>query len=531
LSIGSIQRKEIEIVPSQIVDLGNSLQTRAPGGGEFLGHPKGLYVLSFTEMWERFSFYSMRGILALYMVQALAYSDGLANKIYGAYLGFVYSTTFVGGILADRLLGQRRAIVIGGFLMAAAQFLLAGHALLITPPAPGTPLTDGEGVALFTGLNILFFFGMGLLSAGNGFFKPNISTIVGTLYEANDPRRDGAFTIFYMGINVGAFFAGFSGEIAQRLGWHWGFVMAGTGMLLGQLIFFAGSGLIQGKGLPPRAGILRESRFGRLPNAAWLVLGILLAIPVMAYFLAQPDWVVTLATWIVVPVLAYLLWEAFRSPAVERDRMIVIIVLCTFSMLFWGFFELAGSAIVLFTERSVDTTLPLFGKVTASLLNAQLNSFFILLLGIPFAKLWVWLDKHKADPPSPLKFSLGLLQLGLGFFVLFMGALAAKNGQKCSVSYLILGYLLHTTGELCLSPVGLSMITRLSPARLVGMFMGVWFFASAFGNVFVGFFVGENIDQYGYGTVFKWIGIVSVAAAALLFVLSPLLKRMTHGLK
>jgi POT family proton-dependent oligopeptide transporter len=495
--------------------------------GTILGHPKGLFVLFFTEMWERFSFYSMRAILALYMVQALLYTDGLSNRIYGAYLGFVYSTTFIGGILADRLLGQRRAIFIGGFLMAAAQFTLAVHALCISPATAVERLAS----ASFAGLDILFFFGMGMLSTGNGFFKPNISTIVGTLYEPTDSRRDSAFTIFYFGINLGAFFAGFSGELAQRFGWHWGFLLAGTGMLLGQVIFFFGRNLLKGKGLPPRPGMLREAPVGGIPSGFLLFAGIAVAIPIIAYLLSRPQWVADLATYIVIPVLIYLFWEAFRSPAIERDRIIVIIALCAFSMVFWGFFELAGSAIVLFTNEHVDTTLPIIGEITPAFINASLNALFILILSLPFAKLWVWLDKHKMDPPSPLKFSLGLAQLGLGFFVLFLGAMDAAKGGKCSVYYLMFGYLLHTTGELCLSPVGLSMITRLSPARLVGMFMGVWFLSSSLGNIFVGAIVGRSVETMGYGEVFKWIGVTTVGAGVLLLILTPFLKRMTHGLK
>jgi POT family proton-dependent oligopeptide transporter len=464
------------------------------------------------------------------MVNGLAYSDGITQKIYGAYLGFVYSTPLLGGILADRLLGQRRAIVIGGILMVIAQFSLAAHSLITG--APLEPVGDSSReLGLFTGMDIIFFLGMGFLAIGNGFFKPNISTIVGTLYEPDDARRDGAFTIFYMGINIGAFAAGFSGQIAQKYGWHWGFLLAGIGMAIGQGIFFLGLKAIQGKGLPPRPGLLRESAAGGIPNGMLLALAVLVGIPIVSYLLSQPAWVKDISTYVGIVVLAYLLWEAFRSPAIERNRMIVMIVLCLFSMFFWGFFELAGSAIVIFTERSVDTTLPIVGKLEASLLNASINPFFILLLGIPFAKLWVWLDKRRMDPASPLKFALGIVQVGLGFFVLFYGAVQARETGQCNIMYLVLAYLLHTTGELCLSPVGLSMITKLSPARLVGMFMGVWFFASAFGNVLIGYAVGENIEQYGYGEVFKWIGIAAVGSGFLLLLLSPILKRMMHGLR
>ncbi len=498
---------------------------------ELFGHPKGLYVLSLTEMWERFSFYSMRGILTLYMVNGLAFADGMSQKIYGAYLGFVYSAPLIGGMLADRLLGQRRAIVIGGLLMAIAQFSLAAHSLITDAPLKLGDTVVRE-VGLFAGIDMLFFLGMGFLAIGNGFFKPNISTIVGTLYEQDDARRDGAFTIFYLGINVGALLASISGQVAQKYGWHWGFLMAGIGMVLGQIVFSLGKNTYVGRGLPPRAGMLKSSVALGIPNGFWLALGILLAIPGTSYLLSQPAWVANVSSYVGAIVLLYLLWEAFRSPRIERNRMIVIIVLCLFSMIFWGFFELAGSTIVLFTDKSVSLpSLPIIGQLESAFLNSFINPFFILLMGIPFAKLWVWLDKRKMDPSSPLKFSLGLAQVGLGFLVLFVGALRAGETGHCNVLYLVLAYFLHTTGELCLSPVGLSMVTKLSPARLVGLFMGVWFFASAFGNVLVGFTVGENIEEHGYGEIFKWIGIAGIGAAFLLLILYPFLKRMQHGVK
>ena len=312
-----------------------------------LGHPKGLFVLFFTELWERFSFYSMRGILTLYtagVVLAAMGSEagGRADAIYGAYLGFVYSSTFIGGMLADRLLGQRRAIYIGGTLMALAQFTLAAHALLVKG---GTPVAS---------LNWMFFTGLGFLSAGNGFFKPNISTIVGTLYQQGDSRRDAAFTIFYMGINIGAFAASFSAGIAQKYGWHLGFLLAGTGMIVGQLVFALGRGTIEGKGMPPEGASLRNvGRLG-IPHGVALLLGIGALIPLVAYLISHPQWVQSLALIIAGPIVLYLLWEATRGSREEAGRMIVILVLCTFSMMFWGFFELAGSTITRFTEDVVN---------------------------------------------------------------------------------------------------------------------------------------------------------------------------------
>jgi POT family proton-dependent oligopeptide transporter len=236
------------------------------------------------------------------------------------------------------------------------------------------------------------------------------------------------------------------------------------------------------------------------------------------------------AAWFMIPVIAYLLWEAFRSTKEERGRMIVIIVLCCFCTMFWAFFELAGSAINLFANERVDRVVPIFGELTSSLLTASINPIFIILLGIPFAKLWVWLNKRRMEPSSPLKFALGLLQLGAGFFMIFLGAVQAGTTGKCNVLYLVLGFFLHTTGELCLSPVGLSTITKLSPERFVGMFMGVWFLFTAMGYV-VGSWIGGLTEDRGYADVFKLITIIAVVAGVLLALLSPFLKRMMHGVK
>lgn len=501
---------------------------RTPDSGELFGHPKGLFVLFFTEMWERFSFYSMRAFLVLYMTKALFFGERISNEIYGAYLGFVYAATFVGGMLADRLLGQRRAIFIGGTLMALAQFSMGTHALIVgVPMDTGVPREHG----LFAGIDILFFLGMGMLSAGNGFFKPNISTIVGTLYERNDPRRDGAFTIFYMGINIGATLAAFSGHAAETWGWHWGFFLAGTGMVLGQVIFFFGRPLLGQHGLPP-AGVHSTPGGSLLDLRMVLIgLGVLVFVPVVAFMMSSPGIVQNLALWVAVPVLAYLLWVSFRSSREDCGRMLVIIVLCCFSMMFWGFFELAGSTINFFADQKVNRVVPLFGEIKASFITAFTNGFFIILLGMPFAKLWVWLNARRMEPSSPLKFALGLAQLGAGFWVMYLGAVAAANDNTmCSIWYLALGFLLHTTGELCLSPVGLSTVTKLSPAKFVGMFMGVWFLASALGNVFAGA-IGGWVEKEGFAYVFWFIGLVSIAAGALLFLLTPVLKKMMHGVK
>ncbi len=400
------------------------MNNEAKSSRTLFGHPTGLFTLFFTELWERFSFYSMRGILTLYtagVVLAAMGSEagGHADAIYGAYLGFVYSSTFIGGMLADRLLGQHRAIYIGGTLMALAQFTLAGHALLVKG---GTPVAS---------LNWMFFLGLGLLSAGNGFFKPNISTIVGTLYPQGDGRRDAAFTIFYMGINIGAFLASFSAGIAQKYGWHLGFLLAGAGMILGQIIFAWGRGTIEGKGLPPEGASLRHVGRAGIPNGIALLLGIVAFIPLVAYLISHPQWVQSLALIIAGPIVLYLLWEATRGSREEAARMIVILVLCTFSMMFWGFFELAGSTITRFTEDVVNRNI--FGtEVQAAFLANFVNPLLIIALSIPAAALWVWLDRRRLEPSSPFKFVLGLGFLSLGFVMLLLARRRRKRRPRAN---------------------------------------------------------------------------------------------------
>ncbi len=494
------------------------------GQRDFLGHPVGLFVLFFTELWERFSFYSLRAFLVLYMTKAMLLSGKMSNEIYGAYLGFVYAAPFIGGMLADRLLGQRIAIYIGGALLALSQFMLATHAFLNAQQADLSP-----GV-----MNALFFGALAVLSAGNGFFKPNISTIVGSLYSRTDARRDGAFTIFYMGINIGAFSAGFSGQIAENFGWYWGFLLAGFGMIVSLIIFRTCSATLQGQGFAPRPEALRTPGWGGLPKPLLLSTAVLAYVCLAGWLISQPGLLQGFAPFVAIPVVAYLLWEAARGPRDEAGRIVVILVLCAFVMFFWAFFDLHGSMWNLFADQRVDRVVPLLswivpnGELKPSLLTASTNGFMIILLAIPFSRLWVWLSRRRLEPSSPLKFALGLAQLAAGYYVMFHAALVAGTDGKCGLWWLFLAFLLHTTGELCISPVGLSTITKMSPPRLVGTFMGVWFLSPAIGHVFGGK-VGGLTDQHGFAQVFWWITLASLGAAALLLVLVPLLNRLARG--
>ncbi len=492
------------------------------------GHPRGLYVLFTTELWERFSFYSMRNIMTLYMVGVVLTTlaktkgeeaaGGFADQVYGAYLGFAYAATVVGGMLADRLLGQRRAIYIGGLLMSLAQFTLTTYAVLVLKGwSPGT-------------LYPLFFIGLATLACGNGFFKPNISTIVGTLYNPGDARRDSAFTIFYMGINIGALAASFSALVAQKWYWFLGFLLAGIGMLVSVAVLAFGTRWIKGRGLPPSgARLTGPGRFG-VPNVVPLIIGVVVFIPLAAYLMANPQWVQRLAAVAGLVVLFYLLYEVWRAPREEGHQMLVIIVLCLFSMVFWGLFEIQGSTITRFTQDAVN--LQVFGhKLEAAFVAGFVNPFFIIALSIPFSILWVWLDRKKIEPASPMKFALGIAQLALAYCMLWIGATQALRSGQSDLGWLLLAFLFLTTGELCLSPVGLSMVTKLSPPRLVGVFMGTWFLSSAVANVITGGVIGPLQAKFGYAPVFGGTAMCAGAAAALLFILAPFLKRLMHGVK
>ncbi len=685
------------------------------------GHPTGLFNLFFAEMWERFSYYGMRALLVFYMIKGfLAYGDNEAYAVYGAYTALVYMTPFFGGMLADRLLGARRAVILGGLLMAA------GHLTMTIENSSA------------------FYVALALLIVGNGFFKPNISTIVGSLYEEGSPKRDAGFTLFYMGINLGAAMAPLlCGYVGETFGWHYGFGLATIGMLVGLAVFavptrvaqvlilvgalstggsmvflqddtilmavnaFVALALVTSAviafmalnkgGIPDDAGQPPETAAKTilgLPPLAAVMGGVVLSVPVLAWLvssaravrlvpkdliqsyqesssplvqvaasflseIATPPGLVLFASGAVA--LVYILKNAFAAELVERQRLFVVVIMMFFSMLFWAFFEQAGSSINNFTDRNIDRvredrvvaqaevgqtidialnqeqvgrtfsgelvvngapvglewvddpavadepgkegdddrltvvagshwaggTLSLShldrareearrlaeeatkaGTKTDPVVTAQwtvgsgdvgmgvggseipastfqaANPVFILLFGLVFTALWGFLGARRIEPNTAVKFALGLAQLGLGFGALWYGANNADSRGMVGVSWLILGYLLHTTGELCLSPVGLSMVTRLSPSRLVSTVMGAWFLATAFSSLLAGIIatftgVGHGggdektipppIETLGvYGSVFGQIGLACLVSAAILLAMSPWLVKWMH---
>ncbi len=690
-----------------------STPNASPTTATFAGHPPSLFVLFFAEMWERFSYYGMRALLVFYMMKGfLGYGDKEAYAVYGAYVALVYMTPFFGGMLADRLLGYRKAVILGGLLMGF------GHAVMGIHPELLAWLTgDALAHSISTGA---FFIALALLIVGNGFFKPNISSIVGSQYADKDPRLDSGFTIFYIGINLGAAMAPLlCGYVGETYGWHYGFSLATVGMLVGLAAFWiptkpakwlilvaaavaalnmvllqlgfwdwAGNRLFTAFGwatLEPElamltvknafllvvnsavaialaaAGVitfLALSREGLPPEAGAPPDQALLKKPVVGPISAE--WLTYIGSFVIVPAVALLLWsnaqyqfisdetlapmvdagglsklagtllgefsrptglllglsglafvyifvQAVRSHRIVRNRLLVVLVLFGFSALFWSFFEQAGSSMNNFADRNVDrvfegqtVSAADLGQMQLTLTQEQLgynqngkvftldqlddareaneldvtwtlteehvgmgivsdtaggsvvpastfqsaNPIYILLFGMLFSAMWSQLGKRGIEPSSPMKFVMGLLQLGLGFIVLWYGASIADGRGMTGMSWLLLGYLLHTTGELCLSPIGLSMVVKLSPKHLVATVMGGWFLATAFSGYVAAIIatftsvgghggadgaVPPPIETIGvYGSVFLNIGLAALASALLLLILVPFLKMGMH---
>lgn len=470
---------------------------------QILGHPIGLFVLFFTELWERFNFYGMRALLIFYLTDralGFGFEDDFAQSSFGATNGLLYAATLIGGMCADRILGYRRSIVIGGLLMALGEFVLSA-----------------AGFGLIPRNNLSLYGALGLIIAGNGFFKPNISTMVGTLYKQGDPRRDGAFTIFYMGINIGAFFAPLvCGAIGQTYGYHWGFGIAGVGMLVGLVVFLAYGQHLGERGKPP-AGAQTATTSGLL------FVGVLIAIPIAGWLVSKPHFVEAFATPIFGGLfLAYILWEAFRSNIEERHGIFVAVALSMASVAFWASFEQAGSSMNLFTDRHINRVV--FGyEIPASAFQAT-NALFIVLLGPLFSMLWLHLAKTGRNPSSPMKFGLGLIQVGLGFIAMVIAARHAQGGARAGLMLLMIAYLLHTTGELCISPVGLSMITKMAPNRLAGLLMGLWFLAPGIGHVVAGNLAARS-KAWGFEKLYTFITAFAVGAGILTLVFTPIIRR------
>jgi POT family proton-dependent oligopeptide transporter len=483
--------------------------------GTFLGHPKGLFVLFFAEMWERFSYYGMRALLIFYLTKHWLFSDEKSGVIYGAYTALVYITPVLGGYLADRYLGQRKAVTYGAVL------LTFGHLLM------GFEGAGGQDAA---SLNV-FWLALAFIIVGSGFLKANISVIVGQLYSRTDVRRDGAYTIFYMGINLGAALGALlCGYLGETFGWSYGFGAAGVGMLLGLIVFIVFKPLLLGRGEPLNPEGLNKTVFGI--KLEWLLYLVGLVAVVVCWWLVQNQAVVGNLLGAAGAILVvYVLWTAVRKlEPHDRDRIFAAMFLIIGSILFWALFEQAGSSLNLFTDRHVDRS-----GVPASVFQS-LNAIYIVLLAPLFAWLWTTLGRKGLEPSAPAKFGLGIVQLGIGFLVLVAGS-AAAGDSMVPVLFIFLIYLFHTTGELCLSPVGLSAMNRLAPAHLASLIMGTWFFASATGNFAAGLISaatgseaasGEGAGREVVMAVYSQIGWIAIGVGIAVVVISPLIKKLMH---
>jgi proton-dependent oligopeptide transporter, POT family len=479
---------------------------------EFLGHPRGLYVLFFAEMWERFSYYGMRALLILYLTKHWLFSDGKSNLIYGAYTSLVYITPVLGGWLADRYLGQRKAVQFGAIL------LTFGHVLMAFEGVSG--LTDPVAKQADPAINI-FWLALAFIIVGSGFLKANISVIVGQLYPRTDVRRDGAYTIFYMGINVGAavgtIFAGYLGE---TYGWAYGFGAAGLGMLLGLIVFIIGRPLLMGRGEAPKP-LAKNTEWSIYAVGIAAVAGIWLLIQYQGFY----GWILlTLG----VALLGYVLFEAFKLDREARNRIFAILFLLALQPLFWALFEQAGGSLNLFTDRYVDRQ-----GVPASLFQS-INPIYIILLGPIFAALWVWLGRRGLEPSTPAKFALALMQVGFANLVLVWGANSVGPAVAVPVFFIFAIYFFQTTAELCLSPVGLSAMNRLAPATMASLIMGAWFFATAGGNFLAGVIgaatggEGGAMTRDGLLAVYSQIGWITIGIGVAVLAISPLVKKLMH---
>jgi len=545
-------------------------------------------------MWERFSFYGMRAMLTLYLIQHFLFGPVEAQGIYAAYGALVYLLPVVGGLIADKYLGSRKAVIIGAVLLVAGHFTMAfegsgGREFItvggteyaiqvegrntdrqlyavtdagrvpISIAPEGVSVVDvagqpaGSGAQLATAAafpatiaadgyttridrdpsgEMTLFLALSLIIVGVGFLKANISTVVGHLYEENDPRRDGGFTLFYVGINLGSVLAtGLCSYLGFTYGWAYGFGLAGFGMLLGLATFLLGQSWLEGRGGPPNPEKLAGTKVLGIPlEATFWILGLIAVFPV--WLLMQRHEIISTALpWLAGIIFALVVgYTVIKLQGAERARMLVAQVLIFFSVLFWALFEQAGSSLNLFTDRHVDR-----GGVPASVFQS-INAIYIILLAPIFATLWTVMGRKGIEPSTPLKFGLGVIQVGLGFLVLVWGARSVGLDVPVPVLFIFLIYLLHTTGELCLSPVGLSAMNRLAPAHLASLIMGVWFFASATGNFAAGLIaaatgaegVGEASGKAVVIDVYSTVGWTAVGVGILVMVISPLIKKLMH---
>jgi proton-dependent oligopeptide transporter, POT family len=507
---------------------------------EFMGHPRGLVICFLTEMWERFSYYGMRALLIFYLTQHFLFSDQLAAGILAAYISLVYVTPVIGGIVADRYLGPVKAVILGAILLVAGHFGMAIEGSQAVEASVNGQLEIQRDPFYLQ----LFYFSLALIIMGVGFLKANISTLVGSLYERKDPRRDGGFTLFYMGINLGSFLGAIiCGFLMQYKGFSWGFGAAGIGMLFGLVVFLKGHHLFGDAGTPKQPDRLRQKIVPGISRETLIYLMTIIGVFVFWQLVQRPPVVGgILGTSLIIMTLVVISYAFTKCESEDRDRMLVCLFLMSYQIIFWSLFEQTASSLNLMTDRNVDRII--FGFELPAAVFQSVNAFFIVTLAPVFNMIWIALARRGWEPSTPMKFALSLIQLGLGFLFLVYGASLATDPTQVALIWLVLLYLLHTTGELCISPVGLSMTTKLSVPGVVGMMMGCWFLASAAGNYVSGTIAamtgsdtvgGEVVDPAAalttYMDVYYTAGLYSIAVGVFAIFLVPVLKRFMHGIK
>lgn len=484
------------------------------------GQPKQLYLLFFAEMWERFSFYGMKALLIAYMVSELKYDDPKAYAIFGSYAALVYTMPMFGGFMADKFIGYQRAVMFGGILMTLGHFILA--------------LPNDWS----------FFYGMAFIICGNGFFKPNISSLVGTLYSENDPRRDSGFSIFYMGINIGAAIGGFlCAYVGKEINWHYGFGLAGIFMLLGLIVFVFGKKTLSDRGLPPNKEALQKPVFAFIKPEHLIYGGTLLIVPLVVTLFHQYYLMDYIMFGLGIIAFIYVLSVGLKMEKDARLKLFAALTMIIFSIVFWAIYEQNAGSMNLLAER--NSKMVLFGIDLPELsMNNFLPPGWVIVLTLIIAPLWPWLNKRGKEPSTPLKFALSFIFLGAGFLIFYLGCLANQGSGVIPLWPFLWGYCFIILGELCLSPIGLSMVTKLSPAKMVSLMMGIWFFASAIGE-FLASKIGSLMSvpeevlakndpvlslPY-YADVILKIGIASAVIGGLLIFTVPFLKRWMGNVK
>ncbi len=558
------------------------------------GHPRGLVILFFTEMWERFSYYGMRGLLIIYLTQHFLFSDEKSTIIYGAYTALVYVMTIVGGSLADKYLGSRKAVTYGAILLVLGHFGMAfegsgskelisiggteyqvtldgrggdanqvlvgesgttfisfsadGKNMILEDPGaiglPATIPTDSYTSRIVTEelYKQILYLSLALIIAGVGFLKANISTIVGALYVEGDPRRDSGFSIFYMGINLGSLISSFTcGIIGIVWGWKWGFGLAGIGMVAGLVVFLKYQHWLEGKAEPPNPAKLKERFLGPI-NYEWMcyLVGVLI-VAIAMFFVSHPDGFGKILGPVGILMLMFLIFYAIvKCEGDERQRMFAATYFVLAQIPFWALFEQAGSSLNLFTDRLVDREM--FGWSVPAPVFQSLNAGFIVIFAPILAWLWIFLSKRHLNPSSPVKFAFGVFMAGAGFFALIGGMKASGVDGLTPVYFIFLIYWIHTMGELMLSPVGLSAVTKLAPARVVGLTMGAWFLYSGLSNFLAGVIArGTGTETLGgqltnvaaakaaYIDVYSNVAYVAMGIALFMLLISPLIKKWMRG--